>query len=528
MTATKQRTKPQRAERKRGRRIRAMIFCDGKRWVFLPTKGMRLNHEASRPSAICDRAGLDFTRTWKRWRELFERPGFEWLRPYLFGAPRPAEPVKRKLIAPEMIRFRREGNRRAVSDSAKKNGDRIACGYQDVGRQIGLAAKVGTSEHAFIGDWVFRGGTGFDDSLDALPVRVVRPAEAAALLNGFDYVAIEGSSGDLNKRQSYREYLARKPESIPLATWVHFLFTAVEPPGWFVLTKVHHEVRRRAAFRRRCDSAGFNHTRIANLLRTDALQSLVRRAIDNPAAFPNEEKFQAQLEMQGLVNGAAAQLWRYVLKSRSGAILDEGGGSASWRTQTLEKAGRILGPAGRNLIETFITGGDIHTWRDPRACGEIAPRVLLPWPGLAEFQEGARSRLAGALRALASIAQDTSQACRDALLLRLTIPDTKLGRPAAGKGTTPAAPPGTAPLQATAPPTPAATSLEPLPEHNRRRKRGKKPDPKIAARNKRIVVAWQSRQYADFGKLGKEFDMTRGAVKNVIDRATRAPQKPAN
>lgn len=463
-TATKRRKGPERRERKRGRRIRSLIFCDRKRWVFLPTPGMRLCDDASQPSSICDRAGIALSTTWKRWRELFGRPGFAWLRPYLFGGPRPSEPVQRKLITPEMVSFRREGNRKAVSDAAKKKAAHdvrentanaaseatapTACGYQDIERQISLAADVGTSARAFIEDWVFCGGTGFASAIDGLPVRVIRPGEATALLDGFDYVAIEGSDGALNKRQSYREYLARKPASIPPATWVHFLFTGVEPPGWFVLSKVHREIRRKAGFRGRCESAGLNHTRIRNLLKADAaLESTVRRAIDNPTAFCREEKFLAEPPLLSLTKSEAAQLWRFVIKSRGAEILADGGGSPSWRSQTLEKAERILGSAGREFVEAFIEGRAIETWRDPRACGEIASRALLPWPGLPEFQEAARRRLGPALRALASIEQDTSHACRVALLLHLTIPDAKLGRQTPYRTWSPPAAPDHAPVE---------------------------------------------------------------------------------
>ncbi len=64
-------------------------------------------------------------------------------------------------------------------------------------------------------------------------------------------------------------------------------------------------------------------------------------------------------------------------------------------------------------------------------------------------------------------------------------------------------------------------SAEPLPEHNRRRRRGRPVDPQVAQRNAEMIEAWRSREYSNFGKLGQRFGVSRAVAKKVIDSAVK-------
>jgi hypothetical protein len=519
--------------RQLGDRKRKVFFWrDGQRAIFMPLVGMRIANRLSSAAEVCRRANLPpawFTKLRQRAqqrRDLFlldylygieEAKGLKLLyRSY--GIKRGAR-AGELLVEPEMIAFHDQAYPHVVATEARRLGTVGTSG--SMLKAIRDACPNDYQFQRWAESWVFRGGEAWGEMpLRDVRVHVVSEREARVLESAFDFNFALTDPSVRRQNTSYPAWLNSFPASTAheLYFWVQWLFGGPEPAGWVVVTDEMKRVRREHVFDRVCEQAHVNKVLIKKRLAEPWINDAVSAAVAGGSRYVNAESMNAFEGWQSLQPQTRRMLWGYVEASRQKSKFKNAGVDVSRKTGWLNRAASV-GSDCRGDLEAFLAGRPVTGWRDPRTYGVIGTTLYLPPPAAGDFRliAATRSRELGLSAVLNKLTRATSQICLEMAILSIALPRPVQGRVPAYWGLFRSAiARGAASAKRN-----ALLHAEPLPEHNRRRRRGRPTNQDKVERDRQIVADWQTREYTDFGVLGRKWNLSRGAIKNIIDRATR-------
>jgi hypothetical protein len=207
-------------------------------YLFVPNEEMWALHEASKPTAICERAGL--SRQYHR--QVIKRLGqqYPWLN-HLMYAPRLLPPTEANgfKFTDEMTAFRNEASIESILAAAPRPKEKVAAAWRSDRAETVTDSLLSHwrrkfSNQKWFDSWLLRGESP-PEQITVAPPQLVSRFSAAWDIQAIRRRARVGS-------ESYNRWL--KLGRIPSLEWLKWLFGAPAPTAVFVVDVTLQRLRR--------------------------------------------------------------------------------------------------------------------------------------------------------------------------------------------------------------------------------------------------------------------------------------------
>jgi hypothetical protein len=262
-------------------RARSGVYPTDAGLLFVPTEDMWAVHEAGKPAAVAERAGLQ-PGTWHSWKIKFGRVHpwlFDWL--YSWHDDPPAEAADFKPTW-GMLAFRKEATIQAVANAAKRPAVTVAAArakrlagrrkYQDhVTVQLIASWRQHYGQYKeWLDPWLLRGAE--------LPrhVHAVTADQAGRCRRAWNHIAHCETAGIISEA-TYVKWI--KERLIPDLAWLKWLFGYHAPAGAFVVDESLSTLRAKMSVRGVLDAAGLNGMTVADWKKHSAKNQALQEAI---------------------------------------------------------------------------------------------------------------------------------------------------------------------------------------------------------------------------------------------------------
>jgi hypothetical protein len=460
-------------------------------------------HNASKPSAVLERAGLARV-DWFQWKRKYDAD-HPWLPGWLYSQSKmPPDTTFQPTQA--MLNFRREARIRATLTAATRSEEQMREAWrQDLRPQVTEALlsywRRMYKKYDWFDRWLLRGEE------PPAEVTVVTAQQAQRCSRAWDFAAFCQRIG-VSCNSTYLQWISRR--QVPSAGWLKWLFGAPPPAGAFVvvsdLQRLRREIGRKAILR----AAGLNSATIWNWEKgehtREPIKAILAGGKGTDAQGWDELSPAVRQQMESVRQEAVLE-----------ACCDRAGLSVS-RYYTAMKEAERCGVRGE--LQQYLNIEGRYGTTKSRQAGLVADNFFIPSPIMLRFREEAERE--GAEQKVWS---HQGLPGFDEWFLDWTAPKAHRGR---RHRVTPGAPAAalerTTPQALHPPPEPKAEVpfARPAGAGKRRKSRGRPAgsfDPEVAERNKQIVEDFRARRYPSITKLAEAYDLDRSRVSHILDEA---------
>jgi hypothetical protein len=346
--------------------------------LFVPCEEMWALHEASKPAAICIRAGLSSQYFYQLIKRLGE--SHPWLVDFLY-TPRCLPPTSAKefKITEEMQAFRREASIESILAATPRAKDKVDAAWRSDRREtvtdslLSHWRRVELAGHDWYDPWLLRGEDP-PSHVHIAPIQLVRHCSVAWNIQVIRECA-EISS------ETYCRWL--KLRLITSLNWLKWLFGAPPPAGSFVVGIVLQALRREMGQEAIIDHLGLSKTARWTWENSELTQAAIQAVLvgRNPVGVNGWDR---------LTNRSKRNLLDYKKAASLPECLERAGMSkaAYYKARREAEACGVL-----DQLDRYLRMED--PYHDKPRSGLVAPDFFIPTPDMLKFREAAIEQGAG-------------------------------------------------------------------------------------------------------------------------------------